>query len=105
MQPAADAMAEALAKVTINKPLVPVVANVKAGFVTDPAEITSLLVKQITGTVRWRESVQFMAAEGVTHFVEVGAGKALNGLVKRIADGATASAVGNPADIAAYAAI
>jgi [acyl-carrier-protein] S-malonyltransferase len=105
MQPAADAMAAAFANVTVNKPVVPVVANVKAGFVTDPAEIIALLVKQVTGTVRWRESVQFMAAEGVTHFVEVGAGKVLNGLVKRIADGATASAVGNLVDIVAYAAV
>jgi [acyl-carrier-protein] S-malonyltransferase len=102
MQPAADAMAEALAKVTILPPVVPLVANVKAGFVNDPSEIKSLLVQQVTGTVRWRESVQFMAGEGVSHFVEIGAGKVLNGLVKRIADGATAAAVGTPADIAAF---
>jgi [acyl-carrier-protein] S-malonyltransferase len=102
MQPAADAMAEALARVKINTPAVSLVANVKAGFVSDPAEIRDLLVKQVTGTVRWRESVQFMAAEGVTHFVEIGAGRVLNGLVKRIAEGATAAAVGTPADIAAF---
>jgi [acyl-carrier-protein] S-malonyltransferase len=103
MQPAATIMAEALSKVTINTPLVPVVANVKAGFVTNATEIKDLLVQQVTGTVRWRESVQFMAVQGITHFVEVGAGKVLNGLVKRIAEGCTASAVGTPADIAAYA--
>jgi [acyl-carrier-protein] S-malonyltransferase len=102
MQPAADAMAKALSDVTIYKPVVPVVANVKAGFVSDPAEIKALLVAQVTGTVRWRESVQFMAAEGISRFVEVGSGKVLNGLVKRIAEGATASAVGTPADIAAF---
>jgi [acyl-carrier-protein] S-malonyltransferase len=102
MQPAADAMAEALAKVTVKAPAVPLVANVKAGFVSDPGEIRVLLVRQVTGTVRWRESVQFMAAEGVTHFVEIGAGRVLNGLVKRIAEGSTAEAVGTPADIVAY---
>ncbi len=102
MQPAADAMAEALAKVVVNAPAVSLVANVKAGFVSDPAEIRALLVKQVTGTVRWRESVQFMAAKGVTHFVEIGAGKVLNGLVRRIAEGVTAAAVGTPADIAAF---
>jgi [acyl-carrier-protein] S-malonyltransferase len=102
MQPAADAMAEALAKVTINAPAVPLVSNVKAFFVSDPVEIKALLVKQVTGTVRWRESVQFMAAEGITHFVEIGAGKVLNGLVKRIAEGVTAVAVGTSADIAAF---
>jgi [acyl-carrier-protein] S-malonyltransferase len=102
MQPAADAMAKALAKVTVNSPAVPLVANVKAGFASDPAEIKALLVRQVTGTVRWRESVQFMATEGVTHFVEIGAGRVLNGLVKRIAEGVTAAAVGTPADIAAF---
>jgi [acyl-carrier-protein] S-malonyltransferase len=105
MRPAADVMAEALARVAVKSPCVPLVANVKAGFVTDPAEITALLVKQVTGTVRWRESVLFMAGEGVTRFVEVGSGKVLNGLVKRIAEGVTASAVGTPADIAAYSAV
>ncbi|MGL4635037.1 MAG: ACP S-malonyltransferase [Beijerinckiaceae bacterium] len=102
MQPAAVAMAEALSKVTINKPIVPVVANVKAGFVSDPAEIADLLVKQVTGTVRWRESVQFMAGEGVSRFIELGSGKVLNGLIKRIADGAILGAVGTPADVAAF---
>jgi [acyl-carrier-protein] S-malonyltransferase len=102
MQPAADAMAEALARVTVNAPKVPLVANVKAAFVTDPDEIKALLVQQVTGTVRWRESVQFMAAQGVSHFVEIGAGKVLNGLVKRIAEGVTAAAVGTPADVTAF---
>ena len=105
MSPAADAMAEALSKVSIHKPSVPLVANVKAGFVSEPAEIAALLIKQVTGTVRWRESVQFMAGEGVSRFVEVGAGKVLNGLVKRIAEGSAAMAVGTPADIAAYQAL
>jgi [acyl-carrier-protein] S-malonyltransferase len=102
MQPAADAMAQALAAVSVKAPAVPLVANVKAGFVTDPAEIMDLLVRQVTGTVRWRESVQFMASQGVTHFVEVGSGKVLNGLVKRIAEGSTAQAVGTPADVDAF---
>jgi len=101
MQPAADAMAEALAKVTVNKPVVPVVANIIAGPVTDPDQIRKLLVEQVTGTVRWRESVAYMAAHGVTHFLEIGSGKVLTGLVKRIADGAIGVAVGGPGDIAA----
>jgi len=100
MQPAADAMAEALAKVTVNKPVVPVVANILAGPVTDPDQIRKLLVEQVTGTVRWRESVAYMAAHGVTHFLEIGSGKVLTGLVKRIADGAVGVAVGGPGDIA-----
>ena len=101
MQPAADAMAEALAKVTVNKPVVPVVANMLASPVTDPDRIRELLVEQVTGTVRWRESVAYMAAQGVTHFLEIGSGKVLSGLVKRIADGAVGIAVGTPNDIAA----
>lgn len=102
MQPAADAMAEALAGVTINKPVVPVVANVVAGAISDPDEIRRRLVEQVTGTVRWRECVAYMAAQGVTTFYEVGAGKVLSGLVKRIADGASGVAIGAPADIEAY---
>ncbi|BEV47187.1 ACP S-malonyltransferase [Afipia carboxidovorans] len=101
MQPAADAMAEALGKVTVNKPLVPVVANMLASPITDPDEIRKRLVEQVTGTVRWRESIAYMAAQGVTHFLEIGSGKVLTGLVKRIADGAVGVAVGGPADIAA----
>ncbi|MBN8969581.1 MAG: ACP S-malonyltransferase [Rhizobiales bacterium] len=101
MQPAADAMAEALAKVTVNKPVVPVVANMLAAPVTEPDRIRELLVEQVTGTVRWRESVAYMAAQGVTHFLEIGSGKVLSGLVKRIADGAVGIPVGTPNDIAA----
>jgi [acyl-carrier-protein] S-malonyltransferase len=105
MQPAAEAMAEALVKVAVSAPKPPLVANVTASFVTDPQDIVDLLVLQVTGTVRWRESVQAMAAAGVTQFVEVGSGKVLNGLVKRIAEGATALAIGTPADIDAFRAL
>ena len=101
MQPAADAMAEALAGVTIKAPVVPLVANVLAAPITDPDEIRRRLVEQVTGTVRWRESVAFMAGQGVRLFVEIGAGKVLSGLVKRIADGAVGLAVGAPGDMAA----
>ena len=100
MQPAADAMAEALMNVTMNKPSVPLVANVVAGPISDPAEIRKRLVEQVTGTVRWRESVAYMADHGVTRFFEIGAGKVLSGLVKRIADGAVGISVGGPGDIA-----
>ncbi|NEW90872.1 ACP S-malonyltransferase [Rhodopseudomonas sp. BR0M22] len=100
MQPAAEAMAEALAGVTINAPAAPLVANVLASPITDPDEIRRRLVEQVTGTVRWRESVAFMASQGVTRFLEIGAGKVLSGLVKRIADGATGISVGGPNDIA-----
>jgi [acyl-carrier-protein] S-malonyltransferase len=102
MQPAATVMAEALAGVTVGQPVVPVVANVLAKPIKDPAEIVQALVKQVTGTVRWRESVSFMADAGVTTFYEVGAGKVLSGLIKRIAAGASASAIGSPEDIAAF---
>ena len=99
MQPAADTMAEALATVTINAPAVPLVANVLASPISEPDEIRRRLVEQVTGTVRWRESVAYMASHGVTRFLEIGAGKVLSGLVKRIADGAVGIAVGGPADI------
>ncbi len=102
MQPAADAMAEALAKTTIKPPVVPVVANVLAKPISDPAEIVRRLVEQVTGTVRWRECVAFMAGAGVTQFYEVGSGKVLTGLLKRIADGATGTSVGTPDDVAAF---
>jgi [acyl-carrier-protein] S-malonyltransferase len=101
MQPAADAMAQALATTPVRPPKVPVVANVLARSVTEPEEIVRSLVAQVTGTVRWRESVAFMAQAGVKTFYEVGSGKVLSGLVKRIADGATGVAVGTPEDIAA----
>jgi [acyl-carrier-protein] S-malonyltransferase len=101
MQPAADVMADALSKVAINKPAVPLVSNVLASAISEPDEIRRRLIEQVTGTVRWRESVSYMAGEGVTKFFEIGAGKVLTGLVKRIADGATGVAVNSPADIAA----
>lgn len=102
MQPAADVMADALSKVQVNKPAVPVVANVTAGPLSEPAEIVKSLVAQVTGTVRWRECVAYMAAQGVTQFYEVGAGKVLAGLNKRIADGATTTSIGTPDDVAAF---
>jgi [acyl-carrier-protein] S-malonyltransferase len=101
MQPAADVMADALAKVTINKPVVPLVSNVLAAPISDPDEIRRRLVEQVTGTVRWRECVSYMAGQGVTRVLEVGSGKVLSGLVKRIAEGAVGVAVGGPNDIAA----
>ena len=99
MQPAADAMAEALADVEIKAPVVPIVANVTAAPVADPATIRRLLVEQVTATVRWRESIAFMAGEGVSLFVECGAGKVLSGLVKRIAPDASGLSINVPADI------
>jgi len=101
MAPAADVMAEALAEVTIAAPVVPLVANVLAAPISDPDEIRRRLVDQVTGTVRWRESVAFMAGEGVDLLIEVGAGKVLAGLVKRIAKDAAALSVGTPEDVAA----
>lgn len=105
MKPAADVMADALAAVDIAVPKVPVVANVTTAPVTDPMEIRKLLVAQVTGTVRWRESVQYMASQGVTLFVELGAGKVLTGLLKRIADQATGIGVATPAEVDAYKAL
>ncbi len=104
MAPAADVMRKALTEVSIRSPAVPLVANVLAQAITDPAQIVRRLVEQVTGTVRWRESVAFMAQSGVTQFYEVGAGKVLSGLVKRIAEGAEAVAIGTPEDVAAYVA-
>jgi [acyl-carrier-protein] S-malonyltransferase len=101
MQPAADAMAEALAGVVIKAPVVPVIANVIAAPVSDPDEIRRLLVAQVTGTVRWRESVQAMAKAGVTRVYEIGAGKVLAGLAKRIEPSLEAVSIGTPADIEA----
>lgn len=105
MQPAADVMAEALAAVEIKPPKVPLVANVTAAPVTDPAAIRKLLVTQVTDTVRWRESVLFMAAQGVTLFIELGSGKVLTGLLKRIVDTAAGLGVAVPAEVEAYKAI
>ncbi len=102
MQPAADVMADALSKVSVKPPVVPVVANVLAKPISDPAEIVKSLVAQVTGTVRWRECVAVMAGAGVDSFYEIGAGKVLSGLVKRIADGATGTAIGTPDDVAAF---
>lgn len=104
MQPAAEAMADALARVSVKPPVVPVVANVLAQPVTDPVEIMRCLVEQVTGTVRWRESILFMAQSGVTDFYEIGAGKVLTGLIKRIADAASASAIGTPDELSRFAA-
>lgn len=102
MQPAADEMAEALGGVDLKTPAVPLVANVTASRVTDPATIRDLLVKQVTGMVRWRESVLYMEEQGVTVFAEIGAGKALSGMVKRIAKEPELYAVGTPADVEAF---
>jgi len=101
MQPAADAMAEALAKVEIKSPAVPLVANVLASPISDPAEIRQRLVQQVTGTVRWRECVARMAADGVTDIYEIGSGKVLAGLAKRIVPTLNAVSVGTPQDVEA----
>ncbi|MFI5013617.1 MAG: ACP S-malonyltransferase [Hyphomicrobiales bacterium] len=102
MRPAAETMADALAKRPPGAPVVRLVANMEAHAITDPAVIRDSLVRQVTGTVRWRESIAYMAAQGVTRFVEVGAGKVLAGLVKRIVEGVTVVNVAAPADIAAF---
>lgn len=102
MAPAAEAMRQALSEVAIRPPAVPVVANVEAGPITSPDAIRDALTRQVTGTVRWRESVAFMAGQGVDRFYEVGSGKVLTGLVKRIAAGASGTAIGTPDDVAAF---
>jgi [acyl-carrier-protein] S-malonyltransferase len=99
MQPAAEVMAQALAESTISPPLVPIVTNVSARPVRDPKEIMRSLISQVTGTVRWRESVACMANAGVTDFYEIGAGKVLSGLVRRIAEGSRGSTICTPEDI------
>src|SRR6201991_3865549 len=101
MQPAAGGMAEGLAGVIIQRPVSPLVSNVLAAPISEPEEIRRRLIEQVTGTVRWRESVAYMASHGVTRFFEIGSGKVLSGLVKRIADGAVGISVGGPGDIAA----
>ncbi len=103
MQPAAEVMAEELSRVDIEPPKVPLVANVRAAPVTDPASIRALLVEQVTGVVRWRESVAFMAGEGVDEFWEIGAGKALSGMIRRIARGAATRQAGTPEEVKAAA--
>lgn len=102
MKPAAEEMAEALSQVDLKTPAIPLVANVTASRVADPATIRELLVEQVTGMVRWRESVLYMEAQGVTSFVEVGAGKALTGMVKRIAKEAETLSIGTAADVEAF---
>ena len=99
MAPAARVMAEALDDVDIKTPVVPVVANVVAKAVDDPMTIRSLLVEQVTGSVRWRESVMWMAAQGVTDIWEIGAGKALSGMIRRIEKSIACKAIGTPEDV------
>ena len=101
MEHAAAVMSEALAGVVIHAPQVPVVVNVRAEAVTEPDRLRALLIAQVTGSVRWRESVMWMEGAGVTEFWEIGAGKALSGMVKRIAKEATTRAIGTPEDVAA----
>jgi len=99
MEPAARVMRAALSGVAVSPPAVPVVANVTAAGVSDPDMIRGLLVDQVTGSVRWRESIAYMAGQGVTEFWEVGAGKALSGMIKRIADGVATRNIGTPDDV------
>lgn len=99
MQPAAEKMRQALAEVKAQNPAIPVIANVTAQPVQDAEIIKDLLVQQVTGSVRWSESVTTLASLGVTHTLEIGTGKVLSGLVKRIADGISTSAIESPADV------
>ncbi|WP_380052850.1 ACP S-malonyltransferase [Falsihalocynthiibacter sp. SS001] len=101
MEPAAQTMAEALADVQIVAPAVPVVANVRAEAVNDPNVIRALLVEQVTGSVRWRESVAYMSAQGVSEAWEIGAGKALAGMIRRIEKSVECRAVGTPEEVVA----
>ena len=101
MQPAAEAMAEALAHVTLDRPAVPLVANVRAAGLSDPSTIRSLLVEQVTGSVRWRESVSWMGAHGVDEIWEIGAGKALSGMIRRINKESATRQVGTPDQVKA----
>ena len=101
MQPAAEAMAKALSHVEMKSPLVPLVSNVRARAISDSTTIRSLLVEQVTGSVRWRESVAWMAEQGVTEVWEIGAGKALSGMIRRIAKDVETRTVGTPEDVAA----
>jgi [acyl-carrier-protein] S-malonyltransferase len=102
MAPAADVMAKALSEVEVSAPVVPLIANVTAAPVSDPAEIQRLLVEQVTGMVRWRESVETMKSKGVETLVEVGSGKVLSGLTRRIDRELTSANVGSPADVEAF---
>ncbi len=99
MHPAAEVMAEALGKVAVKPPRVPLIANVTARPISEPAEIVRALIAQVTGTVRWRKSVLFMARSGVTVFYEAGAGRVLTGLIKRIAEAAEATSISTPEDV------
>jgi len=104
MQPAADAMAAALSGTSVAEPLIPLVANITARPVSDPETIRTLLVQQVTGRVRWRESITWLAEEGgVTRFAELGSGKVLSGMAKRIAPGAEAVSLNTPQDLEAFA--
>ena len=102
MQAAADVMATELAKTTISVPQVPVVANVTAQSVRDPELIRRLLIEQVTGLVRWRESVQHLKGEGIEEIVEIGAGKVLAGLVRRIDKDVAVRSIGTPADVETF---
>jgi [acyl-carrier-protein] S-malonyltransferase len=102
MQPAADAMREALSKVEITEPAVPLVANVTASALTSPAEIRSRLIEQVTGVVRWRESMSYLQAQGVDSVYEVGAGKVLSGMARRL-EGMQAANIGTPEELEAAA--
>ena len=102
MQPAADRMADALEALTLNPPLVPIVSNVMAAPVTDPAEIKSLLVRQVTGVVRWRESVAYMVDHGAETLFEIGAGRVLTGIAKRVRAKADARSIGSPDEVNAF---
>jgi [acyl-carrier-protein] S-malonyltransferase len=99
MAPAADAMAEALENAPPRPPAVPLIANVSAAKATDPADIRDLLIRQVTAMVRWRECVNAMVELGVDSFVELGAGKVLSGLIRRIAPDAATASAGTPAEI------
>ncbi len=101
MQPAAAVMAEALAAVDIQMPEVALIANVRAEPVSEPGAIRRLLVEQVTGSVRWRESILFLKEAGVTEYWEIGAGKALSGMIKRIDKDAATRNIATPADLAA----
>lgn len=103
MAPAAETMADALAAIDIERPAVPIIVNVLAEPLDDPAQIRQRLVEQVTGAVRWRESVEWMASHGVTRLVEIGAGRVLSGLARRISPELTGMAAGTPEDIAKVA--
>ena len=102
MQPAADVMAEALTRINIREPKVPIISNVTATEVTDPDDIRTRLVQQVTAMVRWRESVLYMREKNVDTFIEMGSGKVLSGLARRISSDLTAKAIQNPNDFDSF---